>query len=126
LNWCSQAKVRSTTPAVRAEAGAVSGLAAGDLGCDPAGSDEAAVLVVVVATVGAHDLAVARAADEAADWWHPLDQRDQLGDVVAVAARERPGERDPRCVYEQVVLGAVSGSINRARARRGTPFSACT
>jgi hypothetical protein len=25
-----------------------------------------------------------------------------------------------------VVLGAVSGSINRARARRGAPFFACT
>jgi hypothetical protein len=25
-----------------------------------------------------------------------------------------------------VMLGAVSGSINRARARRGAPFFACT
>jgi hypothetical protein len=31
-------------PAVTAEAGAVSGLTPGDLGCDPAASDEAAVL----------------------------------------------------------------------------------
>jgi hypothetical protein len=61
----------------------------------------AAVLVVVVAAVGAHDLgAAARAADQPADWWHPVDQRDQLGDVVAVAAGERPGKRDSRGVYE--------------------------
>jgi len=88
-------------PAVSAEAGAVSGLAAGDLGCDAADSDEAPVLVVVVAAVGAHDQgAAARPADQAADCWHPVDQRDQLGDVVAVAAGERPGERDPGRVYE--------------------------
>jgi hypothetical protein len=49
-----------------------------------------------------------------------------LGDVVAVAAGDRPGERDPGGVYEKVMLGAVSGSVNRARARRGAPFFACT
>jgi hypothetical protein len=49
-----------------------------------------------------------------------------LSAVVAVAAGDRPGERDPGRVYEKMVLGAVSGSINRARARLGAPFSACT
>jgi hypothetical protein len=49
-----------------------------------------------------------------------------LRDVVAVAASHRPGQWDPGRVYEQVMLGAVSGSINRARARRGAPFLACT
>ena len=39
-------------PAVAAEAGAVLGLAAGDLGLDAALADEVAVLVVVVAAVG--------------------------------------------------------------------------
>jgi hypothetical protein len=47
-----------------------------------------------------------------------------LGDVIAVAAGHRPGERDAGGVYQEVVLGAVSGSINRARARRGAPFFA--
>jgi hypothetical protein len=42
---------------------------------------------------------------------------------VAVAAGERPRQRDPAALDEEVVLGAVSGSINRARARRGAPFS---
>jgi hypothetical protein len=45
---------------------------------------------------------------------------------MAIAAGKRPGERDPGRVYEKVVLGAVSGSINRARARFGAPFFACT
>jgi hypothetical protein len=45
---------------------------------------------------------------------------------MAVAAGDRPGQRQPGCVYEQVMLGAVSGSVNRARARLGAPFFACT
>ena len=114
-------------PARFAEAGAVLGLAASDLRFDPAGSELAAVLVVVVAAVGGEALgASTRPADLAAYGRHTVDQRQQLGDVVAVAAGERPGERDPGRVYEKVMLGAVSGSINRARARRGAPLFACT
>jgi hypothetical protein len=88
-------------PAVTAEAGAVSGLAAGDLGCDPADSDEAAVLVVVVAAIGGHRVGPpAGASDLAAHGRDAIDERDQLGDVVAVAAGERPRERDSGGVYE--------------------------
>ena len=114
-------------PADAAEPGAVLGLAAGDLGLDPSGAEFAPVLVVVVAAVGGDPLgSAARAADLAAHRRDAFDERDQLGDVVAVAAGDRPGERDPGRVYEKVMLGAVSGSINRARARRGAPFFACT
>ena len=113
-------------PAVAAEAGAVFGLAAGDLGFDPALAELAAVLVVVVAAVSGDPVrSAARAADLATDGWDPLDERDQLGDVVAVAAGERPGERDPGCVDEQVMLRAVSGSVNRAGTCFGAPFFAC-
>ena len=114
-------------PADAAEAGAVLGLAMSDLRFDVAGTKFAAVLVVVVATVGGDPVgASAWPADLAAHGWHPLDQRHQLCDVVAVAAGDRPGERDPGRVYEKVMLGTVSGSINRARARLGAPFFACT
>jgi hypothetical protein len=82
---------------------------------------------VVVAAVGGDPVgASARPANLAAHGWYPLDKRDELGDVVAVAAGDRPRERDPGRVYKQVMLRAVSGSINRARARRGAPFFACT
>ena len=114
-------------PAGAAEAGAVLGLAAGDLWPDPALAKVAAMGGIVIATVG--DKACgpsARPADLAAHGRHTVEQRDQLGDVVAVAARNRPGERDPCPVDQEVVLGAVSGSINRARARLGAPFFACT
>jgi hypothetical protein len=114
-------------PAGTTEPGTVLGLAAGDLGCDPELAQQPAVLVVVVAAVGGDaQRPAARTANLPAHGWDPLDERDQLGDVVAVAARDRPRERDPAGVYEKVVLGAVSGSINRARARLGAPFFACT
>ena len=114
-------------PAVSAQAGAVLGLAAGDLGFDPALPELAAVLVVVVAAVAGQPVgAVAWPADLAAHRRDTLDERDQLRDVVAVATREPPGERDPRGVDEEVVLGARSAAVNWARARRAAPFFACT
>jgi hypothetical protein len=114
-------------PADAAEPGAVLGLATRDLRSDAAPAELVPVLVVVVAAVGGDAVGTTpRPAHLAAHRRHALDQRDQLGDVVAVAARNRPGEREPGRVDQEVVLGAVSGSINRARARRGAPFFACT
>ena len=114
-------------PAVAAEPGAVLGLAAGDLGCDPAFPELAAAGVVVVAAVGSDTIgAASRPTGLAAHRRHAVDERDQLRAVVAVATRERPGERDPGRVDEEMVLRAVSGSINRARPRLGAPFFACT
>ncbi len=105
----------------------MSGLASRDLRCDAAPAELASVRLVVVGAVGAELVrAPARATGFAADRRHPVEERDQLGDVVAVAAGERPSERDPRRVDQKVVLRPVSGSINRARARRGAPFLACT
>jgi hypothetical protein len=112
-------------PAGASEPGAVLGLTAGDLGFDPASVELAPVLVVVVAAVGGEPVGSSSwTADLAAHGRDALDERHQLRDVVAVAPGDRPGERDPGRVYEQVVLGAVSGSVNRARARRGAPFFA--
>jgi len=114
-------------PAQDSEPGAVLGLAAGDHGCDAEGPHEPAVLVVVVATV-ADDLVgpSARPADESCDRRHSFQQRDQLGDVVAVSARERVRERDPGGVDEEMVLAARTAPVDRARARFGAPFFACT
>jgi hypothetical protein len=74
---------------------------------------------VVVAAIGDDASGPAPGtATHAGDGRHRLEQGDQLGDVVAVAARDGPGKRDPGRVYEKVMLGARSGSVNRARARR--------
>ena len=112
-------------PAVAAKAGAVLGLASCDLGCDAAPAKLAAAVLVVVASVGADTVGSAtRPADLAPDRRHPIDQRDELGYVVAVAARERPRQREPAGLYEQVVLGAAASSVHRARARFRAPFLA--
>jgi hypothetical protein len=113
-------------PAVAAESGAVLGLAACDHGLDAALPDEPAVLVVVVAAVGdQRPRPSPRSADSAANGWHAVEQLEQLRDVVAVAAGERPGERDPAPVYKQVVLAAGPAPVDRAGTRFGAPFFAC-
>ena len=114
-------------PAGTAEPGAVLGLAARDLRRDPELTQKASVLVVVVAAIRGYAVGSPTwPAHLAAYRRHPVEQRDQLGDVVAVAAGQCPGERNPAGIYQEMVLGAGSGSINRARARRGAPFFACT
>ena len=114
-------------PADGAEARAVFGLAAGDHGFDASHPDESAVLVVVVAAVADDPVGTsARPADEPGDRRHALQQRDQLGDVVAVSAGERVRERDPGRVDEEVVLRSGSAPVDRARARFRAPFFACT
>src|SRR5215211_5125472 len=83
-------------PAVGSESGDMFSLASGDHRFDASLPDKPAVLVVVVAAVS--DDAVgppSRAADAAAHRRHAVEQREQLGDVVAVAAGERPGQRQP-------------------------------
>src|SRR5207244_11721435 len=110
-----------------AGAGAVLGVAPCDLGFDAAPAELAATAGVVVGAVAGDPVRpAARPADLAAHRRDAVDERDQLGAVVAVAAGERPRERDPAALDQEVVLGAVSGSINRARARLGAPFFACT
>jgi len=84
-------------PALAPETRAVAGAPTGDHRRDAASSEQATVLVVVIAAIG-HDpvgllpgpagLAGHRPAVQA------LQQRDELGDVVAVAAGQRDGQRD--------------------------------
>jgi hypothetical protein len=113
-------------PAVAAEARAVFGLAASDDRLDATLPDEAAVLVIVVAAVGdQRPRPGARATDPATDGRHPVEQFEKLGHVVAVAAGERPGERDAAAVYEQVVFAAPATAIDRARTCLEAPFFAC-
>jgi hypothetical protein len=112
-------------PAVVAEPGAMLGLAPGDHRFDAALPDEAAVLVVVVAAVGEQRLGPSPGpADSAADGRHPVEQFEQLGDVVAVASGKRPGKRDAASVYEEVVLAASPAAVNGAGTRFRAPFFA--
>ena len=94
-------------PALAAEAGTVRDAAPGDDGLDAPGPEQPPVLLEVIAAVGEQpvglltrptDLAGHRPRREVVEQW------DQLGDVVAVAARERDGQRDPGAVDQKVVL----------------------
>jgi hypothetical protein len=42
-----------------------------------------------------------------------IEQRDQLGDVVAIAGGERNGKRDAGRIDQQMVFGARAGAIDR-------------
>jgi hypothetical protein len=86
----------------------VSGSAPGDDRGDAQCADLVAVSVVIVAAIGAGLLrALAGSTALAPDRRHRLDQRDQLGDVVAVAAGQRNGQRDAVGLDDDVVLAAV-------------------
>jgi hypothetical protein len=114
-------------PAVATKSGAVLCLAACDQRLDATLAHETAVLIVVVAAVG--DDAVGSSpgpTGATANGRHAVEQFEQLGDVVAVAAGERPGERDAAAVYEEMLLAAAAAPVDRAGTRLRAPFFACT
>ena len=94
-------------PPPSSEARAVGGAAAGDDRSDPARPEQPAVLVVVIAAVSEHDIGLLpRPPWFASDWpsVQEVQQREELGDVVAVAAGQRDSERNAGAIDQQVVL----------------------
>ena len=92
-------------PAVAAEAGAVALVAVGEQRRDPTFAKGLPVRVGAVATVAEeHPGSSPGPAREAADRGDAVEQRQQLGDVVAVAARQRPGQWCPVRVGQEVML----------------------
>lgn len=123
LKPCSQAARQPGNrafddPAVDAEAGAVRDAASGDHRFDAPGPDQAAVFVVVVAPVGQQRVWSSPGPADQADGRDLREQGHQLGDIVAVSAGQRHGERDALPVDEDVVLAARPCSVDRA----GTAF----
>ncbi|APY90469.1 hypothetical protein A7J05_36540 [Streptomyces alfalfae] len=106
-------------PAEDAQAGAVRLAAFGDHRADTALPQQSPVLVVVVTAVGEQHVGVsAWPPDRAGHGWDLVQQRGQLGDVVAVAAGQRLRERDALAVDQDVMLAARSCAVDRA----GTAF----
>ena len=102
------------------------GLAASDDWFDAELPDEAAVLVVVIAAVGdQRSRPSSWPAYTAAHGRYAVEQLEQLGNVVAVGAGERPGQRQAAAVYEEMVLAAGATAIDRAGTRFRAPFFAC-
>jgi len=92
-------------PAVAAEAGAVALVAVGEQGRDAALAECLPVSVGAVAAVAEERLGSPPwPAGEASNGGDAVEQRQQLGDVVAVAAGQRPGQRCPVRVGQEVVL----------------------
>ena len=90
------------------------GSASGDDRGDAQCANLLAVDVVVVAAIGVDLLrAPARSTALAPDRRHRLDQRDQLGHVVAVAAGERGGQRDAVGLDDDMVLAAGLAAVHR-------------
>lgn len=94
-------------PALAPKPGTVRCSTASDHRCDPERSQEPAVLVVVIATIGQQPIRLlAWASDLAGNGpaVEVFDQRDQLGDVVALPAGEGDRKRNATGLDEQVVL----------------------
>jgi hypothetical protein len=107
-------------PAVHAQAGAVPGAAPGDVRGDLEPADLVPVDLVVIAAVGVQIPGAAQwLAALAADRRDGLDQRDQLGDVVAVAAGGDRGERDAVRLGDQTSDGVKQASCGRWCGVRG-------
>jgi hypothetical protein len=102
------------------------GLAARDDRLDAAAPNESAVLVVVVTAIGEQRLRSSpRSTWAAANGRYPIEQLEQLGDVVAVCGGQRPRQRQAACVYEEMVLAARAAPVDRAGTRFRAPFFAC-
>ena len=114
-------------PALATQPGAVPGAASGDDGCDATGSQQAAIRVVVIAAIceeAVGFLAGSPALAGHGPGMQVIEQRDQLGDVVAVAGGERNGKRDAGRIHQQVVFGAAAGQVDRGGPGQEPPRSA--
>jgi hypothetical protein len=94
-------------PALFSETGAVGCSTAGDHGCDPERSQQPSVLVVVIAAVGQEPVGLLAWATLLAGHRSCVEvfqQRDQLGDVVAVPTGQADREWDAAGVDQEMVL----------------------
>ena len=99
-------------PTKFAAAAAVFCATPGDNRLDAALAKPAAMRVRIVTTVGVDDLGLAkRSAASATNWRDGVDQRKQLGDIVAVCTGQNRADWNAVGVYEDVVLGAWSRTI---------------
>jgi hypothetical protein len=100
-------------PAHLAQSGTAGDAASCDQRLDAAPPQQAAVPVEVVAPVGIQAPGpAAGAAPQSPNRRDGVQQRQELGDVVPVAAGERDGKRGSVAVDDQVVLGAGAGAVD--------------
>ncbi|GLW53515.1 hypothetical protein Kpho01_15260 [Kitasatospora phosalacinea] len=111
-------------PTDLAQPGSVGDAASGNHRLDAALPQRAAVLVEVVAPIREQPSgSAARSPSQAPDRRHRVQEREELGDVVPVPARERHGKRDSAAVYDQMVLRAGTSTVDRRRTDMIPPFA---
>ena len=114
-------------PAIATQAGSVRSLATGDLWSDAAPPELAAMALGVIATIGEELRGpLSGPTHLPCHGRDRIEQGKKLCDVVLVSARDRDRKREPCLIDDQVVLAAQPSTVNRARARPGAPFLACT
>jgi hypothetical protein len=92
-------------PPFATQTGAVFGSTSRNHGLHASSPELAAVLVVVIAAVGEHPVGASTGtAAFSPDRTDGVEQRQQLGDVVAVAAGQCDGQRNAGGVADQMVL----------------------
>ncbi|GHD91960.1 hypothetical protein GCM10010508_42800 [Streptomyces naganishii JCM 4654] len=94
--------------------------------CDEAGGEAEEGFVVVVAVGEQHVGPSPVPVDKSCDGRDLVQQRQQLGDVVAVAAGQRHREEDALPVGEDVVLAARPCAVDRAGPASGPRRAART
>lgn len=114
-------------PAGAAEATAVRGVAARQLGADPAGLEIVPMRLRVVGAIALHQPGLpawrARAAAQRRD---PMHQGEELGHIVAMGGRDDRGQRNPPRLGEKVVFRPRLAAIGRVRSSFFPPRSART
>ena len=114
-------------PPRAAEAAAVRCAALGELGVDPASMQRVAVRLRIVSAVALNQPWLSHGATRTtAERRNRIDQRQQLGNVVAVRGREQRGQRDAARLRENVVLRPRLTAIGWVRSSFFPPRSART
>lgn len=112
-------------PPGAAQAGAMRGATPGDDRLDTALPQQAAVLDVVVAAVGIRPLGpVPWSAAQPTQTRYRVEQGQQLGDVMAVAAGQGGSQRGATGIDDQVALGSGSAPVDRGGVNMGPPLTA--
>jgi hypothetical protein len=104
-------------PACLAETAPMQRIAPRDQGTNPLSMERATIFVVIVSAVGLDEARFAQwAARQAADRWDRRNQRQQLGDIIAVGPGQDDRERDALGFGDEMVFGAGASAVGGVRS----------
>ena len=110
-----------------AQPAAVFATASSQMGLNVTATQLGAMRVAVISTIGVKRIrSTTRSTDATTHRRHRLQQRQQLGDIVAIGGGERGGQRRAAGVGQQVMLRAVFAAVHGAGACFFPPRTART